>query len=122
MQPVATTAGLEIDQRNRQVVAAEEPEESPGRHGLPFGITISAPRDQARRNRGGGFHRLLIESARGLSDFAEAGRTYGAEMSSRRGLPCHQPTQGSQTGIDIARRLRCQACRDQGLWQARVVI
>ena len=43
-------------------------------------------------------------------------------MAGRRRLLCHQPAQGSQTGIDIGGRLRRQACSDQGLRQARIVI
>src|SRR5258708_17757014 len=105
MQSIATTAGLGIDERNRQIVAAEKPEENPGRDRLPFGFAVRAPRDQARRNRRSGFQRLLIESARRLSEFAKARRTHGTAMPGPRRLQPHPPTQGSQPAIDMGGRL-----------------
>src|SRR5258708_36029506 len=96
MQSIATTAGLGIDERNRQVVAAEKPEENPGRDRLPFGIAVRAPRDQARRNRRGGFQRLLIESARRLSEFAKARRTHRAFPPRGYGEPWRTPKAASR--------------------------
>ena len=67
MQPVAAAAGFEIDQRHRQVIAAEEPGEGARGIGLPLGIAVGAPRGEAGRDRRGGFHRLLIERLRRLA-------------------------------------------------------
>src|SRR5690348_6472791 len=75
MQSVPATAGRDIDERERKVVAAEKPSEDVGGDGLPFGITARAPRRQAGGNRRRRFDRLLIESTRGFPEFAETGRT-----------------------------------------------
>ena len=83
MQSVAATAGLGIDQRDRQIVAAEKPGENAGGDRLPFGVAICAPGGQAGGDRRRGLHRLLIERARRLAQFAEAGGADGTEMTGR---------------------------------------
>ena len=65
MQPVAATAGLEVDQRDGQVVAAEEPCEGARRARLPLGIAFGAPRRKAGRDRRRCLDRLLIERRAG---------------------------------------------------------
>ena len=77
MQAIAATAGLQIDQRQRQVVAAEEPREGARRGGLPFGMAIGALGRKTGRNRRRGFQRLLVKGARRLAFIAKAVRTDG---------------------------------------------
>src|SRR4030095_5703987 len=60
MQPIPATAAIGIDERDRQVVAAEKPGEDPGCGGLPSGIVVRTQSGQAGGNRGGCFHRLLV--------------------------------------------------------------
>ena len=112
MQSVAAASGLQIDQRHRQVIAAQEPGKGACRH--PLSIWLSTrhhcppARPRGRRNRRRGFHGLLIESASRFPPLAETSRADRAEMTRRCGLLRHQPAQGSQSGIDIASRLRRQ--------------
>ena len=122
MQSIATTAGVRIDQRHGQVVAAEKPREDARCDGFPLGIAIRAPRCEAGSDRRRGFHGLLIEGAGMLPLFAEAGGADRPEMTCRCRLLCHQPAQGPQSGIDVARRLGRHACHHQSLRQARVVV
>ena len=122
MQSIAATAGHGIGERNRQIVAAEKPGENLRCDRLPFGIVVRVPRGQTGRNCRGGLQRLLIEGVRRLPQFAETGRADGAEMARRCRLLRHQPTQGSQPGVDIDGCLRRQTCDDQGLRQARIIV
>src|SRR4051795_6279258 len=43
MQAVAAASGVEIDQRQGEIVAAEKPGESACRIGLPFGVACGTP-------------------------------------------------------------------------------
>ena len=95
MQAIAAASGVQINQCHRQIIAAEKPGEHVGRDGFPFGIALRSPGRQAGSNRRRGFQRLLVEGARPLPQFAEAGCADRPEMTSRCGLLCHQPTQGS---------------------------
>ena len=65
MQSIAATAGLGIDQRDRQIVAAEKPGENAGCDRFPFGVAIRAPGRQAGGDRRRRLQRLLIERAGG---------------------------------------------------------
>src|SRR6185312_10363772 len=47
MQSVPATAGRDVDERERKVVAAEKPGEDVGCDGLPCGIAVRAPCRQA---------------------------------------------------------------------------
>ena len=51
MQSIAATAGLGIDQRDRQIVAAEKPGENVGCDRLPFGVALRPPGGQAGGDR-----------------------------------------------------------------------
>ena len=106
MQSIAATAGLGIDERYRQIVTAQKPGENIGCDRLPFGVTIRAPGGQTGGDRRRCLHRLLVERARRLAQFTEASGANGAEMPRRRRLSCHQPTQGSESGIEVFRCLR----------------
>src|SRR5271163_3966195 len=75
MQAIATATGFQIDQGRRQVIATEKPRKCPRRLVPPFDIAIRSPRCQARRDRCGGFQRLLIERPRRLALVAETFRT-----------------------------------------------
>ena len=81
MQPIPATAGLGIDERNRQIIAAEKPGENVGCDRLSFRVTFRAPSGQAGRDRRRCLHGLLVERARRLAQFTEAGSADGAEMS-----------------------------------------
>ena len=122
MQSVAATAGLGVNECNRQVVAAEKPGENPGCSGLPFNIVVRAPRRQTGGNRCRRLYRLLIESAGRFSMLAETGRADRPELTSRCRLLRHQPTERPQAGIDIAGGSRRHAGDNQGLRQARIVV
>ena len=122
VQAIAAASGFQIDQRDRQVVAAEKPREYPRGFGFPFDIVIGAPRGEAGRDGRRGLQRLLVERLRRLAPVAKSRRANRAELALGRGLPGHKPTQRLQTGIDIARCLAGDAGHDQRLRQSGVVI
>ena len=84
VQSIAATAGVRIDQRHGQIVAAEKPAENPRCDGFPLGIAVRSPRSKAGRDRGCGFHGLLIEGARMLPLFAKTRGADGTERVVRR--------------------------------------
>ena len=53
---------------------------------------------------------------------AETGRADRPELTGRCRLQRHQPTQGSQTSVDIAGVSRRHAGDNQGLRQARIIV
>ncbi len=83
MQAVATTARFQIDEGDRQVVAAKEPGEYACSFGFPLDIMIGPPRREAGRNGGCGFQRLLIERPWLLARLAEAFGADRAELAGR---------------------------------------
>src|SRR5712691_6779261 len=99
MQSIAAAPGAEIDQRQGEIVAAEEPFESVACGRFPPRIAIRPPSREACGDCRRGFHGLLIERARMLPIFAETCGTDRPEVTCRRGLLRHQPAQGPQTGI-----------------------
>ncbi len=72
MQPVAAAPVSEIDQGQREIVAAEEPGECTRRLGFPRGIAIGTPCRKAGRDRRRGLQGLLIERPRRLALVAES--------------------------------------------------
>jgi len=76
MQSIPATAGLGIDQRDGQVVAAEEPCEGARRHGFPFGIAIRPPCGE--------------QAAMVAAASPAAGRRRGEAASARRTQPCRR--------------------------------
>jgi hypothetical protein len=72
MQTIATAPRFQIDQGDRQVVAAQEPFEYPQRMGTPYGVAVPMPRRETRRNRRGRFQRLLVKRVRWLAPITEA--------------------------------------------------
>ena len=71
-------------------------------------VAIGAPCRKAGRDRRRGFQRLLIERLAAPGAVAEALRADRPEQACRCGLQRHEPTQGSQAGLDIAAALRSQ--------------
>src|SRR6185295_12508763 len=79
MKAVAATAGLDVRQRNRQIVSAEKPVECPQRIGSPPDVGIDAPRGTAGRNRRRCLQRLLIECPGWRQLLAETMRSHGTK-------------------------------------------
>src|SRR5208282_1211031 len=63
VQSIAATAGVRIDQRHGQVVAAEKPPEDAHCDGFPLRVTLSPPSREAGGDRGRSFQWLLIKGA-----------------------------------------------------------
>ena len=63
MQAVPAAAGDGIIKRQLQIVVAEEPVESRPGFAAPAAVASDAVGLQTRRNRAGGFKRLLIETS-----------------------------------------------------------
>ena len=61
VQTVAAASRFQIDQRDRQIVAAKEPCENTRGFGFPFDILIGAPRREAGRDGRRSLERLLIK-------------------------------------------------------------
>src|SRR6185437_15544956 len=58
VQSIAAAAGFRVDQRQGQIIAAEEPCERCCCMRPPRGITVGTPSSEARRDGSGGFHWL----------------------------------------------------------------
>src|SRR5258707_9972977 len=113
VQSIAANAGMRIDQRNRQVVAAEKPPEDAHCDGFPLHIALCPPGREAGSDRGRGFEGLLIEGAGMLPLLAEAGGANRPAMTSRSRLLPHQATQRSQFSLCIVPRVRLRDCCHQ---------
>src|SRR5436853_7493585 len=61
MQPITTATGVQVNQGQRQIIAAEEPGECARRVRPPLQIAIGTPSRKAGRDRCCGLHGLLIE-------------------------------------------------------------
>ena len=110
MQSIAAAAGLQIDQRHRQIVAAEKPGECARGVGFPLGIAVRTPGRQAGRDRRGGFQRLLIERAR----VAAADRRSCASRRGGNDPPASSAAPSASAAI-AGRRRRRQACASRCL-------
>src|SRR5438105_13646991 len=97
MQPITTATGVQVNQGQRQIIAAEEPGECARRVSSPFEVAIGTPGRKAGRDRCRGLQGLLIERLRLLALLAKPLRTNRPEQACRRGLPPHEPTPRSQT-------------------------
>src|SRR5258708_29864631 len=97
VQSIAATAGVRIDQRHGEIVAAEKPRENARCHGFPLGIAIRPPRREAGSDRRRCFHGLLIESTGMLPLFAETGGADPPRSAFPFSLFCLLLAQGHQT-------------------------
>src|SRR5215210_6220307 len=61
MEPITTATGVQVNQGQRQIIAAEEPGECARRVSSPLEVAISAPRRKAGRDCCRGLQGLLIE-------------------------------------------------------------
>src|SRR5512146_1234515 len=95
VQSVAAAAGFRVDQRQGQIVVAEEPRERPLCVGLPRDVTADSPGGEACGDRCGGFQGLLVEGQRARAPGSEASRADGSEEPCRCCLQAHEPVQGS---------------------------
>src|SRR6185295_19248038 len=80
MQPITTATGVQVNQGERQIVAAEEPGEDTRRVSSPFEFAIGAPSRKAGRDRRRGLQGLLIERLRLLALVAEPLRPHRPEQ------------------------------------------
>src|SRR5947207_15930152 len=104
MQPITTATGVQVNQGQRQIIAAEKPGECARRVCPPLEMAVGTPGRKTGRNRRCGLQRLLIERLWLLALLAEPVRTDRPKQACGRRLPCHEPAQGSETGLDIAGR------------------
>ena len=99
MQAVAAAAGDGIIKRKLQIVVAEEPVESRPGFAAPAAVTSYAVGLQTRRDRAGGFKRLLIEAGLLTTLAIEALRTDGHKVAvDFAALRFEQPIQRFETG------------------------
>jgi hypothetical protein len=115
VQSVATASGFLIDQRGREIVAAEKPLERPHGVGFPLEIAIRAPRRKTGRDTRGRLERLLIERPRKLASVTETLGADRPEKSVFRRLQRHDPAQGSQAGGHVGGVAEAGSRNDQGL-------
>src|SRR4051812_36226664 len=71
MQPITTATGVQVNQGQRQIIAAEEPGECARRVSSPFEAAIGTPGRKAGRDRCRGLQGLLIECLRLLALIAK---------------------------------------------------
>ena len=122
MQAVAAAAGFQIDQRQRQIIVAQEPGEGARRLGHPARIAIGPRRRQAGGNGRGRFQRLLVEHARPPAPVAETVGADGPEDAGLGHLLGHQPGQGFQARLAVGGFAGGKAGDDQRLAQPGIVI
>ena len=122
MQAIAATSGFQIDQGNRQVVAAKEPRENTRGFGFPFDIMVGAPCRETGGDGGRGLERLLIERLRRLAPLAKSCGADGAELAVRRCLLLHQPTQRFQAAIQITALLVAMPVMIRACGQTGVIV
>jgi len=83
VQAVPTAPGLQIDQRHREVIAAQEPREHTRSFGLPFEILVCAPCNETGGNRCRSLQRLLIERPWRLARLAKSFRSDRTKLAIR---------------------------------------
>ena len=123
MQPVTAAAGFQVDQgQTTDRCCRETSANARAASAFHVEIAIRAPGRKAGRDRRRGFQGLLIERLWQLSLLAEPLGTDRSEEPAGRRLQRHEPTQGSQAGLDIGRRAGRMPRHDQGLGQPRIVV
>jgi hypothetical protein len=122
MKSICATAGSRIYQCRPEIVFTQEPPERAHRLSGPV-RTIAYPRSRkAGRNRCARLDWLLVKRFGELTDPAETVGANRPEMSCRRRLKRHEPTQRPKAGLDVCWLAGRQARFDQCLGQSRVVI
>src|SRR5580700_3124428 len=91
MEAIATTSGLDVHKRQRQIVASSEPGKSARRTCPPFGCAVRAPGCEARRDCRRRLERLLIEGRRRRAVLPEGVGADGPKKPRWRRLHIHQP-------------------------------
>ena len=122
MEPIPTTACFRINQCRLKVVFTQEPAERTHCARRPLGGAVDARGSEAGCNRRRCLDRLLVEGCGALPQPAEALAAYRSEVSGWRSLKRHEPAQGPQTNLDIARRSGGKARLDQRLGQTRIIV
>ena len=119
MQPVATASGLDVDQRQRQIVAAGNQAKARAAS-VRHSVAVGPPRCEARGDCRRGFERLLIEGRGGVRCFPKLSEPTGRKKPA--GAVCSVISQRRvQPGFDLAVRRRHPG-NDQGLGQPRIVV
>lgn len=99
VQTVAAAAGLRVEERNSQVIAAEKPVKCPPRFPQPEFVSGCAMGLEACAEHGVRLDGLLIESRRRFSAFPKAIGANRSKVAEFSGLILHQPVEGLEAGF-----------------------